>query len=108
MAFTRAASIDDVWIGEMKGISVSGTRVLLVNVEGEIRAFEDRCAHLASPLSGGRFDAGVLTCASHEWCYDARTGEGINPRAARLRRFPVRIEGGEVLVDVSPTEAGPR
>ncbi len=104
MAFVRAAAVDDVWRGEMAGVIVGGARVLLVNVDGEIRAFADRCAHQAFPLSKGRLDGAVLTCAAHEWQYDATTGESVNPRGLCLRRFAVRIEGGDVLVDV---EAAP-
>jgi toluene monooxygenase system ferredoxin subunit len=100
MAFERAAGVDDVWIGEMVGVVVAGARVLLVNVDGEIRAFEDRCAHRAFPLSQGRLDRELLTCAAHEWTYDARTGESTNPRGARLRRYAVRVEGEAVFVDV--------
>ena len=106
MAFERAASIDEVWSGEMAGVVVGGARVLIVNVDGEVHAFEDRCAHQGSPLSRGRLDGALLTCASHEWQYDARTGESINPRGAHLRRFAVRIEQGEVLVDVSAASRG--
>ena len=104
MSFQRAASLDDLWIGEMIGVVVGGTRVLLVNVEGEVSAFEDRCAHLAVPLSEGRLEGALLTCSAHAWQYDARTGESQNPRGARLRALPVRIEGEELFVDVSPAE----
>jgi toluene monooxygenase system ferredoxin subunit len=100
MAFERAATVDDVWVGEMRGVVVGGARVLLVNVDGEIRAFEDRCAHQAFPLSRGRLEGDVLTCAAHEWTYDVRCGQSQNPRGARLRRYAVRVEGGTVLVDV--------
>jgi toluene monooxygenase system ferredoxin subunit len=74
--------------------------VLLVNVDGRISAFEDRCAHLAVPLSEGKLEGGVLVCRAHEWRYDALTGESINPRGARLRPFPVLLRDGKLLVDV--------
>jgi toluene monooxygenase system ferredoxin subunit len=106
VTFLRAAPLDALWIGESAGVTVGGRRVVLVNVEGEIRAYEDRCAHQAYPLSRGRLDGRVLTCALHEWKYDATTGASINPRGACLRRFAVQIRGDEVMVDVDAQ--GPR
>ena len=67
---------------------------------GRVQAFEDRCAHQGVPLSLGRLHAGVLTCGAHEWQYDARTGQGINPSSAKLSRFPVEIRNGEIWIDV--------
>ena len=98
MAYRLAARLDDLWSGEMLGVCISGTRILLVRLDGEIHAYEDRCAHLGIALSEGRLEGGVLTCRAHEWQYDARTGRSINPKTAMLRRFPVRIEGGAIWV----------
>ena len=100
MAYRLAARLDDLWSGEMLGVCVGGRRILLVRLDSEIHAYEDRCAHLGVALSEGRLAGGVLTCAAHEWQYDARSGRSINPKAAMLRRFPVRIEGGEIWVSL--------
>ncbi len=101
MAYLRAARLDDLWEGEMAGTLLDGVRVLLVHLEGAVHAYEDRCAHLGVPLSRGRLEGRVLTCSAHEWQYDAVTGAGINPASTRLARLPVRIDGNDILVDVS-------
>ncbi len=100
MSFCKATTLDELWIGEKLGIVVGGRRVLLVNVAGEICAYEDRCRHKGVPLSEGLLEGHVLTCHAHGWQYDARTGCGINPASARLSRYAVKIEGSDVLVDV--------
>ena len=41
----------------------------------------------------------VITCSGHQWCYDLRDGRGINPRTARLRALPVRVQDGTIWVD---------
>lgn len=84
----------------MRGVTVDGQPVLLVNVEGMVRAFEDRCAHQAVPLSQGRFADGILTCSAHEWTFDARTGNSINPWGECIKRFPTQIRGNDIFVDV--------
>ena len=42
----------------------------------------------------------MLVCRAHQYCYDAATGEGINPRNARLRGFAAKQEAGSVWVDI--------
>lgn len=101
MAFAKAAPLDAVPAGGMAGVVVGGRKVLLVRDGDAVRAYENRCAHLGLPLSDGRLEDGVLICGAHEWEYDAASGCGVNPASARLRRYEVRIEGGEVWVDVA-------
>lgn len=97
----RVTSAADLWIGEMRATSVEGRPLLLVNVEGRVVAFEDRCAHQGVPLSRGRLAAGVLTCMAHEWQYDAATGQGLNPCGVSLKTFPVEVRDGEIWIEVA-------
>jgi toluene monooxygenase system ferredoxin subunit len=99
--FRRVAAQDALWAGEMRPVEVDGRRVLLVNVDGRINAFEDRCAHKGVPLSQGRLRGAELVCWAHEWQYDACTGEGTNPRGVSVRRFPVEVRDGDIWVDVA-------
>ena len=100
MSYQRAAALDALWPGEMLGVQLGSTKVVLINHEGTVHAFEDRCAHQAALLSKGRLEGTVLTCSVHHWCYDVRSGEGVNPRSARLRRLPCKVEDQVVFVDV--------
>ena len=93
-----AGSLDDIWAGEMTAVNLGAADVLLCNLDGTLVAYEDRCPHLASPLSAGALDGDVLTCGAHEWQFDARTGRGINPASACLRRYPVRLDGEQIFV----------
>jgi toluene monooxygenase system ferredoxin subunit len=101
MAFQRVAILDDLWDGEMAPCSASGCKIVLVRVGETVRAYEDRCVHLGVALSEGLLEELVITCSAHHYQYDALTGRGINPRAVCLTRFPVRIEGGAIWVDVA-------
>jgi toluene monooxygenase system ferredoxin subunit len=104
MAFHPVMAEDELWDGEMRGQVLAGRKVLVVRLDGQFYAYEDRCAHLGVPLSSGRLDGHVLTCSAHHYQYDARTGTGINPRRCSLSRFSVRVEGGQVLVDAEGVE----
>lgn len=101
-AWRYAGTLDELWEGEMRGANLGGVDVVMCNVEGELFAYEDRCPHLANPLSHGVLQRNTLTCAAHEWEFDARTGDGVNPQAARLKALPVRLEGDRIFVQVAP------
>ena len=105
MQWYEIMPFDDLWIGEMLGVEVAGVKVLLLNVEDEVRAYLDRCPHRASPLSEGNFAGLTLPCATHLWEFNALTGGGINPESSRLIRFPVRIEHGMIYVELPDADA---
>jgi nitrite reductase/ring-hydroxylating ferredoxin subunit len=100
VTFEKAARLDDLWSGDMLGCDVGGQRVLLVRLGETVHAYEDRCAHLGVRLSEGKLNGTGLMCRAHYWEYDVETGQGRNPLSVCLRRFPVRIEDGRILVDV--------
>jgi toluene monooxygenase system ferredoxin subunit len=106
MSRERLVRLDALWDGEMRGYTVAGCKLLLVKLDGQAFAYEDRCAHLGVALSQGRLEAGVITCSAHHYQYCGRTGAGINPRAVKLRGFPVVVEDGWVAVG-PVLEAGP-
>jgi toluene monooxygenase system protein E len=100
MPFEPIIADAELWDGDMTARSVDGHDLLLVRHNGVVYAYENRCAHLGVALSEGRLDGYVLTCRAHHWQYDVRSGSGVNPATACLRRFPVKIEDGKVFVDV--------
>lgn len=100
MAFQKVASLDDLWSGEMTAVSVDGQYILLVNIDDRVRAYADACPHMRTRLSQGSLRGCMLICATHQWQFDALTGKGVNPATACLEEFSVRIENGDILVDL--------
>jgi toluene monooxygenase system ferredoxin subunit len=103
MAFRKVATLDELWEGEMTVLEIEGHVVLLVNVDG-IHAYSNSCPHLGTRLSQGSLERNVLTCATHGWEFDASTGQGINPKTACLEAFAVKVENGDILIDVDARE----
>ena len=99
-----AGTLDELWEGEVRGVNLGGLDVVLCNVDGELFAYEDRCPHLANPLSHGVLNHDTLRCAAHEWEFDARTGQGVNPQAAHLKPFPVRRDDDRIFIQI-PSES---
>ena len=84
----------------MRGVWAGDIPVLLVNLEGRICAYLDRCPHLGVRLSEGSLHGTVLTCRAHRWQYDIATGRGINPESVSLEPLEVSCRDGKLLVSI--------
>ena len=76
----------------MRAVRVGSRRVLLVHLDGEVRAYDNRCPHRAWPLERGSLGDGVLTCANHRYSFDVATGRNIDPGGCDLVAYPCRVE----------------
>jgi nitrite reductase/ring-hydroxylating ferredoxin subunit len=85
----------------------AGIALALVRIDETVYAVEDRCPHMAFPLSEGRVKNGRLLCTWHHWEFDLPGGQAyLNPEA-RCTTYPVRVEDGQVLVGIDPTHLPP-
>ncbi|AFA71912.1 putative Rieske (2Fe-2S) ferredoxin [Gordonia polyisoprenivorans VH2] len=88
----EASHLDDLWEGEMVGVDVAGHSVLLVNHDGEVIAYKNRCPHQEWPLDDGDLEEKKLTCAQHLWEFDVTTGKGINPSTCALISYECKVD----------------
>ncbi|MFM2346681.1 MAG: 3-nitrotoluene dioxygenase ferredoxin component [Pseudomonadota bacterium] len=94
-----AAARDDVPEGDVIGVRVDGREIALYEVEGEIHASDNLCTHGAARMSDGFLEGREIECPLHQGRFDVCTGRALcAPLTADLRIYPVRIEGGQVLL----------
>ncbi len=105
-AFVRVCAADELWDGEMDAFDLEEGPLLLVKIDGDYRAYQGICPHQSVPLVEGELDGLQLTCRGHNWVFDLKTGQGVNPRRACLAAYPVRIRDGEVYVGTVPERPG--
>ena len=65
---------------------------------GEIRVYDSRCPHQATPLGQSALSGDRLTCPKHRWRFDLRTGECVAEGDKPLRRIEHKVEAGQVWV----------
>jgi toluene monooxygenase system ferredoxin subunit len=99
VSFVEVLAESELWIGEMRRVTVNGSRVLLLRTERGIYAYEDRCPHLGVPLSRGTLQGDTLTCSAHHYQFDANNGRGKNPRNVQLSVIGVECRDGKILID---------
>ena len=92
----------DLVEGELRGLEIGERLLLLACQGGRVTAMDDSCNHAGCLLSGGWLDARkrAVVCPCHEYCFELGTGRNVTiPRLCHDQRaFPVRIEGGRVLL----------
>jgi nitrite reductase/ring-hydroxylating ferredoxin subunit len=93
---------DELWDGEMEPFCVNNSDILLLKLDGQFHAYQGHCPHQGVALADGELIGGLLTCPAHRWQFDAANGQGVNPRSAHLKCFPVHVVGRKVLVEVEP------
>lgn len=101
----RIASIGEVPPGQGRTIRVEGLQIALFNVDGEFHAIDDACPHMQADLSCGRLEDRIVTCSWHGWQFDLTTGNCLTVEWARVRRYPLRVEGDEIFLTVEPEPA---
>ncbi|HEY7396697.1 MAG TPA: Rieske 2Fe-2S domain-containing protein [Gaiellaceae bacterium] len=98
----RAASLAELEAAGRLVVHVDRHAICLFADDGEVHAVDNRCPHMGFPLHRGTVCDGILTCHWHHARFDLRTGGTFDQFADELRRFPVTIDGDDVLVDLSP------
>ena len=66
----------------------------------EVFALDNRCPHKGGPLSEGIVHGRQVTCPLHNWVIGLEDGEAQGADKGCVQRFPVRLEGGRVFLNV--------
>jgi 3-phenylpropionate/trans-cinnamate dioxygenase ferredoxin subunit len=95
------ATLADVPEGTMHMVQVDGTDILLVHLDGRLRAMQGICSHEYFELDKGFLTGGSLTCALHFSRFDLDTGEALDPPAELpLVMWPVSVEQDTIVVEL--------
>ncbi len=94
-------------IGRLEDIPRQGSRVVRTargdiavfrTAADEVFALQDRCPHKGGPLSQGLVHDRRVTCPLHNWVMELESGTAVAPDVGCAKKFPVRLEGGRILL----------
>ena len=106
MAWHRAASRSELAEGAVVGVEIEGTPVALYNLGGRIHATHGVCTHAYAMLADGFVEGDKIECPLHQGMFDIPTGKALcAPLLEDVRTYAVKIEGDDVLVDLSQPAA---
>jgi|ERR1700722_1188568 nitrite reductase/ring-hydroxylating ferredoxin subunit len=103
MAWKKVCRIDQIADGaalQIKGDHPAAP-IAIFHVGNEFFATDDTCTHAKFSLADGYIEGDEIVCALHEARFCLRTGRVLSPPAiVPLRTYPVRLERGEIFIDV--------
>jgi molybdenum cofactor biosynthesis protein B len=87
---------------EVRAFRAGGRYIVVVKLDGALHALNDACQHSGVLLSGGHLEGSQLVCPGHGYTFDVRTGRNTTrPRLCDDQPvLPLRVEGGEMIVDL--------
>ena len=101
MAFTRIAGRNELPAPDEAREYTCGDKLICVaNVGGTVTAMDNVCLHRGGPLGQGIIDSGKIVCPWHGWQYDPQTGAASHDAAVKLKVYPIKVEGEDVLADL--------
>jgi nitrite reductase (NADH) small subunit len=86
--------------GEAKEFELGDKTICVANVNGAITAMDNVCLHMGGPLGQGYIEGNKIVCPWHGWEYDPKTGEVAGDPKSKLAVYPIKIENGDVMVEV--------
>lgn len=102
----RVCSLEELPPGQARLVEDGPLQVAVFNVGGTPYATNNLCPHRQSPLNEGYLEGFLITCLAHGWQFDVRTGLCDTVPGRDLATYPVRVEGGGVVVTLpDPSEA---
>jgi len=111
--------VDEFPPGERTLVTVEGREVGVFNVDGELYAIANRCAHEGGPVCDGQprgalvgeyvgpgervresfSTAPAIACPWHGWEYDLRTGRHLGDPSIAIPTYDVVVVDGVVHVE---------
>jgi nitrite reductase/ring-hydroxylating ferredoxin subunit len=100
--FVRATSLAAIPEGASMTVNLDGHVIALFHTPEGIFAVDNRCPHMGFPLDRGTVKDCILTCHWHHARFDLHSGGAFDPWADDVRAFPVKVEGGDIWIDLAP------
>ena len=101
MPFVKVGTVSELPPGSVIEAGVGENTYAICNVGGEFHALDGFCPHAGGPLGHGALHGYTLVCPWHAWEFDCRTGANDFDPDVVVPTFPVNVDGGDILLDVS-------
>jgi nitrite reductase/ring-hydroxylating ferredoxin subunit len=98
----RVAKTDDVLDDEPKAVQIGNDYIALYRLDDKFYATDDICTHEFASLAEGFVDGDCIECPLHAGKFHIPTGKAMTaPVTEDIRTYPVKVEGGEIFVNLA-------
>ena len=98
----RLGAVEDLKQRDLQQLEVGTTVIALSYRNGAFGAVSGRCNHAGGPLGEGLLKEDYIVCPWHDWMFHRLTGEARPGIPAAVPRHALRIQEGDLYVNVVP------
>ena len=99
--WTRIIELVAVPVDDVTAVNAGGREIAVCNVDGAVYATDNICTHGHARLCDGFLDGHEIECPLHQGKFDVRSGKATCvPLTEDLRCYPVKIEDGNVYIEI--------
>lgn len=108
MKFIKVSNVSDFNGKNKVRVDVEGRDILIVKLDEEYFAIDNRCTHMGGSLFDGDIKGDLIVCPKHKAEFNIRSGKGvkdgkilfIKAKISDLNRYNVKVENEDILVEV--------
>lgn len=98
--FLETIALDRLPVGRSMVVRIASKDVALFNVEGNIYALSDACAHAGASLGSSKLRGPIVTCRGHGFRYDVTTGHCTSILGLRVASYQVKVVDRKIMVSI--------
>jgi 3-phenylpropionate/trans-cinnamate dioxygenase ferredoxin component len=100
-SWVNGGSADSLAPGQVRVVRAGRAQLAVCNVDNTFHCIADVCTHDGGPLDQGELDGREIECPRHGARFDVTDGRATClPAVAPIKVYPVRIENGEIQIQV--------
>ena len=104
-SYVTVADTKDFEGKSIRSYSVFGRKIgIIKRKDGSFYAIDVACKHQGADLTAGKIVGSIATCHRHQWKYDLETGQCLNHDSPPLKKYPLRIAGSSIQINLSGDE----
>ena len=96
----KAGRIHDIEDGRGRVVEVGGREIALFRKGERVYALDNVCPHRGAALAFGDVREDTVFCPLHAWPFQLETGECPEFPDVCVQAFDVRVEGGDVVMEL--------
>jgi nitrite reductase/ring-hydroxylating ferredoxin subunit len=102
--FVTALPSSRVKANDITFVEIETHPIVLIRIEGTVRAFSAICPHQLGDLSHGLVYRCEIECPAHQWRFDLRSGQSVYPEeeSLALRFYEVKEDAGMIKIKLPP------
>ncbi len=100
MVFVEAADLNELRDKRRLVVEISGRKIILFYLQGDIFAVDAECPHQKGQLDEGDFHDEEVICPLHCFMFNIKSGACLNFPGYKAKTYAVQRNGEKINIDV--------